>query len=73
MKSFNITMPEELLAYVRDRTRQGGFGTPTEFMRHLIRNDQEDRSRIISFQLMERSRELLGTTPLASMAMMAPP
>lgn len=44
MKSFNVTMPEELLAYVRDRTKRGGFGTPTEFMRHLIRKDQEERA-----------------------------
>jgi antitoxin ParD1/3/4 len=43
MKSFNVTMPEELLAYVRSRTKEGGFGTPTEFMRHLIRKDQEER------------------------------
>ncbi len=41
MKSFNVTMPEELLDYVRHRTKEGGFGTPTEFMRHLIRKDQE--------------------------------
>jgi len=43
MKSFNVTMPEELLTYVRTRTKEGGFGTPTEFMRHLIRKDQEER------------------------------
>lgn len=44
MKSFNVTMPEALLQYVRNRTKEGGFGTPTEFMRHLIRKDQEDRA-----------------------------
>jgi antitoxin ParD1/3/4 len=44
MKSFNVTMPEDLLKYVRRRTREGGFGTPTEFMRHLIRKDQEQRA-----------------------------
>jgi len=44
MKSFNVTMPEELLDYVRDRTREGGFGTPTEFMRHLIRKDREQQA-----------------------------
>lgn len=44
MKSFNVTMPEELLAYVKDRTKEGGFGTPTEFMRHLIRKDLDERA-----------------------------
>jgi antitoxin ParD1/3/4 len=41
MKSFNVTMPDELLEYVRRRTRDGGFGTPTEFMRDLIRRDRD--------------------------------
>jgi antitoxin ParD1/3/4 len=45
MKSFNVTMPEELLDYVRHRTKAGGFGTPTEFLRHLIRKDQDERAR----------------------------
>jgi Arc/MetJ-type ribon-helix-helix transcriptional regulator len=44
MKSFNLTIPEELLDYVRHRTKEAGFGTPTEFMRHLIRKDREDRA-----------------------------
>lgn len=44
MKSFNVSMPEDLLAYVRSRTKEGGFGTPTEFMRHLIRKDREARA-----------------------------
>jgi len=44
MKSFNVSMPEDLLAYVRTRTKEGGFGTPTEFMRHLIRQDREERA-----------------------------
>ena len=43
MKSFNITLPEDLLGYVRNRAKEGGFGTPTEFMRHLIRNDREEQ------------------------------
>jgi antitoxin ParD1/3/4 len=42
MKSFNVTMPEELLDYVRSRTKERGFGTPTEFLRHLIRRDKEE-------------------------------
>jgi antitoxin ParD1/3/4 len=44
MKSFNVTMPDELLEYVKTRTKEGGFGTPTEFMRHLIRKDRDERT-----------------------------
>lgn len=53
-KSFNVTMPEDLLAYVRERTKEGGFGTPTEFMRHLIRQDREERAeRELEERLLE--------------------
>jgi putative addiction module CopG family antidote len=54
MKSFNVTMPEELLAYVRSRTKEGGFGTPTEFLRHLIRKDREQHAeRELEQRLLE--------------------
>jgi antitoxin ParD1/3/4 len=54
MKSFNVTMPAELLDYVRHRTKAGGFGTPTEFLRHLIRKDQDERAqRELEARLLE--------------------
>lgn len=54
MKSFNVTMPEELLEYVRQRTRDGGFGTPTEFMRDLIRRDRDAQGEVeIERRLLE--------------------
>jgi antitoxin ParD1/3/4 len=67
MRSFNVTMPEELLDYVRRRTKQGGFGTPTEFMRHLIRQDRDTRAerqleqRLIEGLKSPRSREPVKT------------
>lgn len=65
MKSFNITMPEELLSYVRDRTKEGGFGTPTEFMRHLIRKDQEGRAeRELEKRLLEGVRSPRSRVPV---------
>ena len=64
MKSFNVTMPEELLSYVRSRTKEGGFGTPTEFMRHLIRKDQEERAeRELEQRLLEGLRSRRSRTP----------
>ncbi len=57
MKSFNITMPDELLAYVRQRTKAGGFGTPTEFMRDLIRRDRDAQSEAeIERRLLEGAK-----------------
>lgn len=34
-------MPPELREFVDKRTREGRFSTPTEYVRHLIREDQD--------------------------------
>jgi len=34
-------MPKELREFVDRRTEKGGFGTPTEYVRHLIRLDRD--------------------------------
>jgi antitoxin ParD1/3/4 len=41
MASLNISMPDDMREFVNTRTRQGGFSTPTEYMRALIRQDRQ--------------------------------
>jgi len=42
MTSMNISLPEELKEYVERRT-QNGYSTPSEYVRELIRADQDRR------------------------------
>jgi antitoxin ParD1/3/4 len=44
MPSLNVNMPKELRDYLDRRTTEGGFGTPTEYVRHLIRRDREEEA-----------------------------
>jgi antitoxin ParD1/3/4 len=37
----NISLPDGLKTYVDDQVAGGGFGTASEYMRTLIREDQE--------------------------------
>lgn len=37
-------MPKDLRDYVDRRTVEGGFGAPTEYVRHLIRRDKESEA-----------------------------
>ena len=47
MTSLNISLPDPLKAYVEERVATGDFGTPSEFIRNLIRQDKElRRSRL---------------------------
>ena len=41
MASLNVSMPDELREFIDRRTNQGGFSTPSEYVRHLVREDKK--------------------------------
>jgi antitoxin ParD1/3/4 len=43
MTSLNISLPETLKDYVEGQVASGDWGTPSEFIRELIRQDKERR------------------------------
>ena len=45
MSSMNVNLPETLKAFVDEQTSERGFGTSGEYIRELIRKDQ-DRQRL---------------------------
>jgi len=48
MSSINFSVPDDLREFVDERVARAGFSTPSEYMRHLIR---EDRRRAAQEQL----------------------
>jgi antitoxin ParD1/3/4 len=53
MTSLNISLPDPLKAYVEKRVSSGDFGTPSEFIRNLIRQDKEQRKTRLEAELLE--------------------
>ncbi|MHB1619752.1 MAG: ribbon-helix-helix domain-containing protein [Sulfuricella sp.] len=45
MSTMNISLPDSLKSFVDEQVSQRGYGTSSEYMRELIRKDQ-DRSRL---------------------------
>jgi antitoxin ParD1/3/4 len=43
MTSLNISLPEALKQYVERQVASGDWGTPSEYVRELIRQDKERR------------------------------
>lgn len=43
MGTMNISLPESLKAFVEERVEQEGYGTTSEYVRELIRKDQDRR------------------------------
>ena len=60
MASLNISLPDPLKSYVEDRVASGDFGTPSEFIRNLIRQDKEQRRSQLEAKLLEalQTREI---------------
>ena len=55
MTSLNISLPEALKQYVEGQVASGDWGTPSEYVRDLIRQDKERR-------LGNLEQELLAST-----------
>ncbi|RFU44525.1 type II toxin-antitoxin system ParD family antitoxin [Paraburkholderia sp. DHOC27] len=45
MTTMNISLPDSLKVYVDEQVGEGGYGTSSEYIRELIRKDQ-DRKRL---------------------------
>ena len=39
LTSLNISLPQSLKSYVEERVRKGGYSTPSEFIRALLRDE----------------------------------
>ncbi|HVZ84788.1 MAG TPA: hypothetical protein VG893_14025 [Terracidiphilus sp.] len=53
MTSLNISLPDPLKAYVEERVASGDFGTPSEFIRNLIRQDKEQHRSRLEAELLD--------------------
>ena len=53
MTSLNVSLPKPLKAYVETHVQRGGYSTPSEYVRALIREEQrrEEKARIESLLL----------------------
>ena len=52
MTSLNISIPEALKAYVEGQVASGDWGTPSEYIRELIRQDKERRMSSLEQELL---------------------
>ena len=52
MTSLNISLPEALKDYVEGQVATGDWGTPSEYVRELIRQDKERRLGYLEQELI---------------------
>lgn len=44
MASLNISLPQSLKDYIENQVSAGGYSTPSEYLRELLRQDQKQRT-----------------------------
>ncbi|MFA5684287.1 MAG: type II toxin-antitoxin system ParD family antitoxin [Lysobacteraceae bacterium] len=67
MSTMNISLPDELKAYVDSRTKADGYGSSSEYMRELIRRDR-DREQFRQYLLVGVAAKPAGPMDVAYFA-----
>jgi antitoxin ParD1/3/4 len=57
LTTMNVSMPKEMREFVRTRMKEGGFANTSEYMRHLIRMDENQLDEETLRVLIKRSLE----------------
>ena len=65
MTSLNISLPDALKAYVEDQVASGDWGTPSEYIRELIRQDKERRLANLERMLLAGHKGRMVELPVA--------
>jgi antitoxin ParD1/3/4 len=65
MTSLNISLPEALKQYVEGQVASGDWGTPSEYVRELIRQDKERRLGDLEQELVAAAKGPKLEIPLA--------
>ncbi len=65
MTSLNISLPEALKNYVEGQVASGDWGTPSEYVRELIRQDKERRLGNLEQELVAAARGSKIELPVA--------
>lgn len=50
--TMNVSLPEEMKRWVENQTRTGRFGNSSDYVRELIRRDQERQANVAHMQQM---------------------
>ena len=52
MVTMNISLPEQMKAFAEAQTRDGRYSNVSDYMRDLIRRDQDRRQAIVEIQAL---------------------
>ena len=63
MATMNVSLPDPMRLWVDSRTRTGRYGNASDYIRDLIRRDQERQEQIAQFQSLIDEGLASGLSP----------
>ena len=66
MTSMNISLPESMKAFIEEQVAAGGYGTTSEYLRALIREDQKAKARSRLAALLQEGIDSGPATPMTA-------
>lgn len=63
MATMNVSLPDAMKEWVESQTRTGRYGNASDYVRDLIRRDQERADKIAAMQRLIDEAEESGISP----------
>lgn len=63
MATMNVSLPDAMKEWVESQTRTGRYGNASDYVRDLIRRDQERTDKIVAMQRLIDEAEESGINP----------
>ncbi|MEL7301722.1 MAG: type II toxin-antitoxin system ParD family antitoxin [Pseudomonadota bacterium] len=60
MATMNVSLPDQMKAFVEAQSEDGKFSNASDYVRHLIRQDQERQQAIAELQALVDEAEASG-------------
>ena len=66
METVSITLPESVKQYVEQQVAKGGFGSVSDYLRHLVETDQKEQARAALESEVLKGLDSGESTPMTS-------
>ena len=65
MATMNVSLPDQMKEWVEAQTKSGKYGNASDYVRDLIRHDQERADKLAEFQRLVQEGFDSGVSPLS--------
>ena len=65
MATMNVSLPDQMKEWVEAQVRDGKYGNSSDYVRDLVRRDQERTKKMVEFERLVQEGRDSGISPLS--------